>query len=898
MSVADTRYRNNIHNMPQSPSKDDANHRPPPPPIPPSPTLTNPDMILPCDEGERESSTPSPPFNLPSLSNLQSFYAGQPMTNDFGADSNTTGTDTPIGLAWSLSNSNRSQRGNFPRHTWTHEGHDSSRRLSDIGEEDASSPSYLGGFPANLQAGSPNGASRLAASPVLHGRMEDNEVRQAQVGNWSNSSGSTISAASESSQRDGSTGQSDQVTGHSLHMGVNDVKLSDTQGKDTTPRSSIVSVAGAKGPGEELSSVILSTEAERILENAKKRLTLMEGNLTRARSSMRASPSLSSSPSPSGNSPSLGPHQPVGGLYRSISHTNRRGSLLRPRSTYNSAQDAANNRHSRVHSETNLHSTGSNESNGLSRSLSAMASSSSIHNDDKSFRYDPSRAYLTHRSSTSSFQPVGVAIPNKDTPPDTPKGLGISTDASANANSSDNDNDNETKISSMEDFNTVYPSYDPPSRTQSQLQVRDLQDQMKGLHIKISSLKVKTQEDNLRRRSLQSLRTPSPFTAANHWYSNMMEYKHSQETLNSSSGASGQRRPPGPIQEVENKPEPEPEPEPEPVPELEPESEPVSNGYEVDVPAVTISSKTDEEPEVLESADFDDGQSVMESLYEDAEEGEYDTDGSNESIDREALNEILREPLDEDLRGSFEDFPPVPPIPDTGARPHEEREDAFDYEHFILHSALGNYSQSKMRRASNLSNASVETTRPIHEHRSAKHSRTNSTNSLSTIASFATATEGERDDGIRSVLYWDRKFNDELRNNDHYHENGHISEESDTEAMMGTPRAARKAERPPSLAIPHRSDSATTGSATPTSLASSLVSTVRAASSPHPNQTLNAGINNDDERLLEQLFESLGSVCMDLQAITTAPDPDPKAVRVLRRRLDAARRVLDGELDT
>lgn len=36
---------------------------------------------------------------------------------------------------------------------------------------------------------------------------------------------------------------------------------------------------------------------------------------------------------------------------------------------------------------------------------------------------------------------------------------------------------------------------------------------------------------------------------------------------------------------------------------------------------------------------------------------------------------------------------------------------------------------------------------------------------------------------------------------------------------------------------------------------------------------------------------------MDLQSITTGPEPDEKAVRVLRRRLDAARRVLDGELD-
>lgn len=138
--------------------------------------------------------------------------------------------------------------------------------------------------------------------------------------------------------------------------------------------------------------------------------------------------------------------------------------------------------------------------------------------------------------------------------------------------------------------------------------------------------------------------------------------------------------------------------------------------------------------------------------------------------------------------------------------------------------------------------------------------------------------------------------------------NGDLDPETDT--PTGTPRATRR--EPPGRANGHiptstgsleppptRPDSTTTGSATPTALASSLVSTVRAASgSPYAKvEHENTGLNNDDERLLEQLFQSLGDVCMDLQAITTSPEPDEKAVRLLRRRLDTARRVLDGELD-
>lgn len=115
----------------------------------------------------------------------------------------------------------------------------------------------------------------------------------------------------------------------------------------------------------------------------------------------------------------------------------------------------------------------------------------------------------------------------------------------------------------------------------------------------------------------------------------------------------------------------------------------------------------------------------------------------------------------------------------------------------------------------------------------------------------------------------------------------------------GTATPVEGQPRSPGIDRTGRSSSATAGSATPTSLVSSLVSTVRAASSPHPGPTppTSGGINEDDTQVLEQLFASLGNVCMDLQAITTSPDPDLKATRVLRRRLDAARRVLDGELD-
>ncbi|KAJ5185515.1 hypothetical protein N7491_006619 [Penicillium cf. griseofulvum] len=836
----------------------------------PSLTLSDPSMILPY-ERERESQTPSPP-QIAYLSHLNSRQSD------------------PNG---SMSVPSR-QKKNFSRHAWTHDDVNVSRRLSDIGEE--LSPASLGFGDSDEQ---------LASSPLLPDDQNNDNAT------WS-SSNSTISAGSRraSASRDASEAHNgrDESPVDPEVARAQATAVVTTAGGSSVPASSAVASAAAegKGPGEEFSSAILSSEAERILENAKKRLNLMENNLTRARSTTRTT--ASPSPSNLGYIQPMGMHHPVGGLYRSIARTDPKSSSLRRQSLITS-QDTTNNRHSRGHSETNIPSDSSfsNDNKRISRSVSAMgaSTSSSLHTDDRSFHYAPTRAYLTHRSSVSSAihardqeeqgQMAQSPVSTEDSLSHSPHGLGISSEGSK---------------SSPDGFSPVYSSYGPPSRAQSQLQVRDLQYQMKGLHIKISSLKVKTQEDNLRRRSLQSLRTPSPLTAADHWYANALELRDGQ-----GSRGSNPRRDTSPenIRDVSN-------------------DEVAEDRRRSDEHAAGNTSKHAGNSQENEPVDYADDQSVAETMYEDAEEGDFDED-----IDREALNEILREPLDDDLENDMEAFPDVPLH--TDATPHEMREDAFDYEHFILHSALGNYSQ-QLRRMSNSSNGSVATTRPTYK---ARHSRTNSDMSVSTVATFATANEGERpddEDDIDSVMYWDRRFNHgafrsispgvsdtnpwtELRHghsrnhsqshpqshaHTHSHSHSHSHQPSPIQEVevegdrSETPRGPRYASGSTTLMDPNnlspqkptgRSSSATAGSATPTSLVSSLVSTVRAASS---TPTV-GGINDDDTQMLEALFGSLGKVCMDLQTITTSSDPDVKAARVLRRRLDAARRVLEGELD-
>ncbi|KAL4952608.1 hypothetical protein BDW69DRAFT_19254 [Aspergillus filifer] len=830
-------------------------HQHPPPVIPPSPTLSNPDMILPFDNNERENSTPSPPFNLPSLSHLQSFYESRTNYSNPNGHNNLDPT---------RNNVPRAQKKAFPRHTWMHEGHDAaSRRLSDIGEEDAASI-YRNSVLRNSQVSGTSRGSRVLESPAeIHESDAENRAH-------SSSSNSTISGASETSSWDGTKGRApDYVAVQDSRGSRSERERRVAPGQGQSSANAPAPAANEEGgPDEDLSAVILESEAERILENAKRRLSLMEGNLTRARSSMRSTtPSQSSSPVPT-SSPGLG--QPVGGLYQSIHRAaDRRSSMLRPRQTH-SAQNTYNNRHSRVYSETHLPSQ-SNIQADPSRSVSAMGSStnSNFHNDERSFHYAPTRAYLTHRASVSSMQQQARNDrASSESPP-------------VYEEEEEREQEGPMAISSMDEFNSAYPVLDPPSRSQSQLQVRDLRDQMKGLHIKISTLKVKAQEDGLRRRSLQSLRTPSPLTAATHWYANPLEHGN----RNSNSHLSAAYNLQSPLRSQFDG--------------SGHTSSSNSNSTVLDPQTLPSEPRSSSDEDILppfELTDHEDDHSASESLYEDAEE----------EIDREALEEILREPLDDDLAEGLEEFPNMHQTDDT---PHEEREDAFDYEHFILHSALGNYTQARMRRPSNASETSVETTRPIKERRSMRsmrssrsmrHSRSNSGNSISTVATFATAAEGNSD--VESMLYWDQRFNDEIERRYAEEASGDEPEQrSDTPDSQRTPRRTKSKSKSRHLTVDvtsQRPDSAATGAATPTSLASSLVSTVRAAASPHPNSTKShLGINEDDTRLLEQLFKSLGDVCMNLQELTTSEDYDEKRAKVLRRRLEGARRVLDGELD-
>ena len=239
---------------------------------PPSPTLTNPEMILPYDDDERESSTPSPPFDLPPRSDMHGnrSFSEDSQTNFNGSDNMDT-LDVNVGVAVSLP-------GRPPRGKWGYEGYAHGRPLSDIGEEDSqlSPPSSRGSDQNTVRNGD------FASSPTVpphHGYKEEYD-------SCTSRSSSTISARSGQGRLKTTDGQNGDEANFKLDdsedlamqqfLGERVERSNDNGTGSARSESSTPSIEEDEGSFNEddSSSTILSTEAERILENAKKRLTV------------------------------------------------------------------------------------------------------------------------------------------------------------------------------------------------------------------------------------------------------------------------------------------------------------------------------------------------------------------------------------------------------------------------------------------------------------------------------------------------------------------------------------------------------------------------------------------------------------------------------------------------
>jgi len=475
-------------------------------------------------------------------------------------------------------------------------------------------------------------------------------------------------------------------------------------------------------------------------------------------------------------------------------------------------------------------------------------------------------------------------------------------------------------------FNAQNPPTTGLTRARSTTQMHDLREQMQDLKGKISTLKQRAKEDNLRRRSLQSLRTPSPFTAAEQWYTGTPSPEDMEKEAAPASGLVREAQGPHISQDrSRNIPRNSGHASPE---------EPVTkhhggilNGEVIKLgeeqPDELLEGNVDKVTDLLEDeVGFVDGlPSQKEHLVpvDEPPAGEVNPNHSDAAVVAEASAGDPETKEDSLYGDQHYHEPSTSPI----ITKHEDREDAFDYEHYILTSAMGNYTgigarrRSSMRkRSSSLSSeSSVETTKPRNSMSddathvdghfiNGRHGRQDSIDSVSTTNTFATASEGGKDPDDQTPRKptppsWrpdpPRKHKPNGSNGsapDRLQSNGLHKHYGTKKPITSARQVYQQVYLNGILQPPYLITEIGGISPQPPDLLTMLTTTTSWQEGAPP---LRLDLGDRDKELVERLVKSLAKVCS--QAHTSAPEGSKHDARVFRRKLDAARRVLDGEMN-
>lgn len=473
-------------------------------------------------------------------------------------------------------------------------------------------------------------------------------------------------------------------------------------------------------------------------------------------------------------------------------------------------------------------------------------------------------------------------------------------------------------VPSTEQAGTRHPGL---ARARSSNQLRELRDQMQDLKGKVSTLKQRAREDSMRRRSLQSLRTPSPFTAAEQWYGGSPDRQLGNITIITSnveqkrSMSLGRRK----VKDYKMT-------EPDSIHVIRDTN--VTSNMEADL-FHEYNLLSEQLADTSIDTSFDSSTNSRSSVLETVNRQEKVPDGANGNVEdteddcsQDDQIEFQEYELSRETPGlasssdaqEFEESDETQGLdqaPSPIGERHEDRPDAFDYEHFYLHSAMGHYSRhkAKSRASSHSSVYSVETAKPYNDvavelsdsdeedydltakdsgfnsnSRPRNHLRQSSGHSVSTTATFATATEGRDEDGVsedgwtngRSMAgAWQSDYPSKRKF--HIHTGDASTRPDQTTPTQSSTNMALQPPRGRAIldqlsTLPAFAPAANGVSIPPLKLA------------------------DGDNELVGRLIQSLSKVCDQLH-IADAEGSGKYEGRQWRRRLDAARRVLEGEVN-
>ncbi|KAG9257929.1 uncharacterized protein F5Z01DRAFT_309781 [Emericellopsis atlantica] len=820
-------------------------------PVPGSPTLTNPDMILPDyempDSPEALPQSVITSWRDPNLDQLDFQLQSQ---NNFGS----IPTTTPIIYG-------------------------NGTMLSDIGEvTEVESNAGTGPRRASSRYSAYTDAETFGGSPTL---LNKGFQRRSTMDRERRSSVDSTSTVTTQRNAFGDFDDSMSV-GDSCFQGDDEESMASEFVEGTNPNQTRIRPQHKREGDAKYATTDIGQRAEQILANAKRRLTAMEGNLSRARSSLGYSDG--STPSPQ---------------------------LGRSASAIRDGAAATSLSHSRIKSEDGI---------GDLKQMPALAQRSASAMGAAGGYRQPS---LRTKQAETELPPSRLAYGISQHPLDTTLEPLSEDDDEQQSTGPTNSARNSMRDSHLIPF-LLSPTFgaDPDrglTRSASVAQMRDIQDQMQGLRGKISTLKQQARADSLKRRSLQSLRTPSPFTHAR-WDGGYVGTRSLRSSSSSREGTpTGLRttETQSPIQEMEGPERDEPavgdvqpgdEMEPSPEEATVPQHQPASVS-----PAAAPSQNDDESrPHDFTNDSNDDMRT---------ENG--DSDGSNE--EEEAFDDARAEASDWGSESGESTYH------DTFQHQvsHEDREDAFDYEHFFLHSALGSISRQHRESdsESDVSDDSVETTRgpiPTPSSMSFRSAMSRKRQSVDTTASddtFATATEGRasRSSTFKTELGLGIDSYDELppleeeRSNagDDAQMNEMPKNRQRQNSVLYRPTSAAQADR---LHRPSISSFESTGTnrsfplvnkaklnggvLTPggspdpmfTKMSEALMNDTTRALGNGDSATALRSLHKDDQFMVERLVASIGKCALGLSEASMASTE----ARVLRRRMDAARRILEG----
>ncbi|KAL5389945.1 hypothetical protein DPSP01_002004 [Paraphaeosphaeria sporulosa] len=430
------------------------------------------------------------------------------------------------------------------------------------------------------------------------------------------------------------------------------------------------------------------------------------------------------------------------------------------------------------------------------------------------------------------------------------------------------------------------PEDESPRVHRSASTTSSLRDQVHDLKHRISSLRLKTQEDSMRRRSQQSLRAPSPFTSAETWYSGTEAYKTPGSPISADAGVGFKLE--SPSRKVLYEDEAGDSTSKQSVAAAQQD-----HAYAVKEVAPEYEQSPPDADEAEGSFHYDDWEQQKASKA---------NVGLGLGLDETDEDDFISVNGDDIDTGSsvYEDA--VYEMPATER--HEDRIDAFDYENFFLHSAMGTYSAARPRSSSSSSSTdSVATTRPVNDRSSvatilhtrnvssgsakrvSMHIRNSSQASVSTVASFATAAEDLSDD------------DEENPQMDQFSKSLFPSQQPVVQDTAALPRSdsAYNVSKPASSSSPATSSTSTLSRvSSPSSgdLVTGLqTSKIFSILSQTPRDEPQLALNEEEKQLIYSLAASLQQVCSNLRSTTN----DQYVRKEWRRRLDEARRVLNGE---